>query len=157
MIEFYNPGKLYGDISIADLLSNNYSSKVRNKLIARAFKESGIIEKYGSGIKRVFDICNDHGVIPPKFEEIFNGFKVTLFKTKSNVTDNVTDNRTINILNKINLNNKISIDQLAEILKVTRRTIIRDLEILKNQNVIKRIGPDKGGYWEIIKLKVKEK
>lgn len=91
-IEFYNPGKLYGDITIADLLSNSYNSKVRNKLIARAFKETRIIEKYGSGIKRVFDICNDYGVIAPKFEEISNGFQVTLFKTKLNVTDNVGDN-----------------------------------------------------------------
>jgi ATP-dependent DNA helicase RecG len=67
-----------------------------------------------------------------------------------NVTDNVTDNRAINIIKEISLNNKISIDQLAEILKVTRRTVIRDLEILKTQNIIKRIGPDKGGYWEVI-------
>jgi len=43
-IEFFNPGKLFGDITIADLISNNYSSKVRNKLIARAFKEVGIIK-----------------------------------------------------------------------------------------------------------------
>jgi predicted HTH transcriptional regulator len=28
-------------------------------------------------------------------------------------------------------------------------TIIRDIEKLKKIGVIKRIGPDKGGYWEI--------
>jgi len=81
-IEFYNPGKLFGDITVKDLLANNYISKARNKLIARAFKEAGIIEKYGSGIKRVFDICKDHGVIPPIFEEVFNGFRVVLFKER---------------------------------------------------------------------------
>jgi len=43
------------------------------------------------------------------------------------VTENVTEKRIIIILNEINLNNKISIDQLAGILKVTRRTILRDL------------------------------
>jgi predicted HTH transcriptional regulator len=43
----------------------------------------------------------------------------------------------------------ISIDQLAEKLNVTRRTIIRDIEKLKKAGVIKRVGPDKGGYWEI--------
>ena len=84
-IEFYNPGKLYGDITLADLLSGNYSSKVRNKLIARAFKEAGIIEKYGSGIKRVLDICKDHGIIPPKFEEVFNGL-FSIFLLSSSLT-----------------------------------------------------------------------
>ena len=66
-----------------------------------------------------------------------------------NVTGNVTENRINGILNEINLNSKISIDRLAIILKVTRRTIIRDLDQLKKQKVLKRVGPDKGGHWEI--------
>ena len=36
-IEFYNPGKLYGGITVQDLLTGNYVSKSRNKLIAKAF------------------------------------------------------------------------------------------------------------------------
>ena len=47
-IEFLNPGNLYGGITVNDLLSGNYSSKTRNKLIAKAFKEIGLIERYGS-------------------------------------------------------------------------------------------------------------
>jgi ATP-dependent DNA helicase RecG len=46
-IEFFNPGKLYGGITIQDLLSDNYTSQCRNKLIANAFKETGLIERYG--------------------------------------------------------------------------------------------------------------
>lgn len=52
-IEFYNPGKLFGGINIQDLLSGNYTSKSRNKLIAKAFKEIGWIERYGSGILHI--------------------------------------------------------------------------------------------------------
>ncbi|SDB81117.1 ATP-dependent DNA helicase RecG [Williamwhitmania taraxaci] len=37
-IEFYNPGKLYGGITVDSLLSDNYISQTRNKLIAKAFK-----------------------------------------------------------------------------------------------------------------------
>ena len=83
-IEFFNPGKLFGGITIENLLSDNYTSQTRNKLIAKAFKETGLIEKYGTGIKRVMNICKTYGIIPPKFEEVFNGFKVTLFKEKLN-------------------------------------------------------------------------
>ena len=86
---------------IKDLLSDNYTSQTRNKLIAKAFKEVGIIEKYGSGIKRILDICEDYGIVKPKIEEVFNGFRVTLFKEKLNVVDKVTDKVTENQL-KIN-------------------------------------------------------
>ncbi|MBK7098436.1 MAG: putative DNA binding domain-containing protein [Sphingobacteriales bacterium] len=90
-IEFYNPGKLFGGITIADLLSGNYTSKSRNKLIAKTFKEIGLIERYGSGIHRIQKICEDYGVAPPVFEEIADGFKVTLFNEKLNITEQVTE------------------------------------------------------------------
>ena len=75
-IEFFNPGKLYGGITIQDLLSGNYTSQCRNKLIANACKEAGLIERYGSGIQRILNICKNYGVVPPVFEEIFNDASV---------------------------------------------------------------------------------
>lgn len=50
-IEFYNPGGLFGNLTIEELLSLNYKSQVRNKLIANAFKDIGKIEKYGTGME----------------------------------------------------------------------------------------------------------
>jgi predicted HTH transcriptional regulator len=38
---------------------------------------------------------------------------------------------------------------LAGILKVSTRTIRRDIEKLKNMNKLKRIGSEKSGYWKI--------
>ena len=83
-IEFFNPGKLYDDITIEKLQSGNYSSRTRNRAIAKAFKEAGIIERYGSGIARIKDECRLHGVIEPKFEEFVHGFRVTVYKDKIN-------------------------------------------------------------------------
>ena len=54
-IEFYNPGKLSGGLSVQQLLSSNYTSSIRNKQIATLFKNAGLIERYGSGIKRVLE------------------------------------------------------------------------------------------------------
>jgi len=39
---------------------------------------------------------------------------------------------------------------LAITLKVSTRTIRRDIEKLKNMNKLKRIGSEKTGYWKII-------
>jgi ATP-dependent DNA helicase RecG len=160
-IEFYNPGKLYGGITVQDLLSGNYASKSRNKLIAGAFKEAGIIERYGSGIMRVRKICKDYGIKEPDFSEIFNGFQVILYNEKIDVTDNVTDvtdnvtdvtdvtDRTKKILEIIVEDNQITISEIAKRMKVTKRTILRDIEKLKNDNLLERIGSEKGGYWKM--------
>lgn len=55
------------------------------------------------------------------------------------------------ILTQIELNNHITIKQLSELLSVTKRTIERSLKSLQDKGLLKRVGPAKGGYWEIIK------
>ncbi|MFO8084808.1 MAG: ATP-binding protein, partial [Desulfobacterales bacterium] len=79
-IEFFNPGKLHGDLTVEKLQSGDYSSRTRNRAVANIFKECGIIERYGSGIKRVQNACAQHGIPSPLFEEFQHGFKVTLLK-----------------------------------------------------------------------------
>ena len=39
---------------------------------------------------------------------------------------------------------------LAEYFQVNERTIRRDLKVLHSKGIIRRIGPDNGGHWEII-------
>ena len=43
----------------------------------------------------------------------------------------------------------ITTTDLARILHVTRRTIHRDIDLLKQQGLLTRIGPDKGGRWKV--------
>ncbi len=49
----------------------------------------------------------------------------------------------------IRLNKRISIDELSNKCNVGRETIKRDLNKLKSLNLIKRIGPAKGGHWKV--------
>jgi ATP-dependent DNA helicase RecG len=44
----------------------------------------------------------------------------------------------------------ITIERLAEHCGVTTRSIERNLKKLQQRNKIKRVGPDKGGHWEVI-------
>jgi len=157
-IEFFNPGRLTSGITVQDLLSGNYVSQCRNKLIARAFKEAGLTERYGSGINRILNICKNHGIVPPVFEEIFNGFRVILYKKKANVTEDVTVNVTEDVTVKrvealleiIRKNPSVTVNEMARRMKVNRRTILRDLERLKLEGKISRTGSDKYGYWDLI-------
>ena len=42
-----------------------------------------------------------------------------------------------------------SAQKLAEKFGVTEKTIKRDLQLLKQQNLITRVGADKNGYWKV--------
>jgi ATP-dependent DNA helicase RecG len=161
-IEFYNPGGLFGDLTLEELLRFNYSSQTRNKLIAQAFKEIGIIEKYGSGIKRIFTICKNYGIIPPEIIIKPNGFKVILYKEKIKVGDKVGDRVGDKVGDRLTENQKkivmwmqnnstISAHLLSEKVGISKRKIETNIKKLKELGYIKRIGSAKGGYWEIIK------
>lgn len=108
----------------------------------------------GSGIKRVLNICRDYGVIRPLFEEIFDGFRVTLFKANLNDTDRDTDHDTDRrlgmIISIVGENSKITTNELANKCAVSQITIKRDIEKLKAQNRLRRVGSEKGGHWEIV-------
>ena len=57
------------------------------------------------------------------------------------------------ILSAVEENPKITQKQLSEITGLTRRGIEWQLKQMKEKGIINRVGPDKGGHWEIIKNK----
>ena len=146
-IEFFNPGKLYDDITIEKLNSNNYSSRTRNRAIARAFKEAGIIEQYGSGIHRILDECKSHGIKAPVFEEFAHGFRVIVNKEKlQNKGGGV--NGGVNILKYIQDNQPVKSNQISADLDMAQRTIERYIKELKKQDKIEFKGSSRtGGYY----------
>ncbi len=56
----------------------------------------------------------------------------------------------LKILQEIKTNPRISAAKLAVIVGINERNIKKNLEKLKYKNKIIRIGPDHGGYWEVI-------
>ena len=64
----------------------------------------------------------------------------------SDVVDNVVEN----IFASISKNSTISTKKLAAMYSLSERQVQRIMTKLKEQGVIRRIGPDKGGHWEII-------
>jgi ATP-dependent DNA helicase RecG len=161
-IELYNPGALPDNISIQQLVDDAYVSQPRNKLIAEMFKESGFIEKYGSGIKRVITAFAEMNLPTPDFIATPSGFKVIAYgkarpkkigEAVENVPENVPENgseiRLNAIIKLIENRAEISMIDLSNILQVTHKTIKRDVEKLKAKGLLERVGPDKGGYWRV--------
>jgi len=80
-ITFYNPGGLYGGLTLSELKGDDYQAQSRNKLIAEAFYLTGDIEKYGSGFVRIRDEIASYPTMALSFEEKPVGFLVTLSYT----------------------------------------------------------------------------
>lgn len=74
-LEIENPGLLPFGIAVEDLTTG--ISRVRNRVIARTFKELGYIEQWGSGIGRILDEVGGAGLPTPMFEELGGRFRVT--------------------------------------------------------------------------------
>ena len=79
-IEVTNPGVLPFGITLEAALSG--VSKLRNRVIGRVFRELGLIEQWGSGMGRMITACQEAGLQSPRFEEIGNSFRVTLYNKR---------------------------------------------------------------------------
>ena len=77
-IEITSPGVLPKTLDIQDIKSGR--SEIRNKIIARFFKELRFIEEWGTGIRRIITSCKNAGLKEPDFIETGMHFKVVLYK-----------------------------------------------------------------------------
>ncbi|MGB9498868.1 MAG: ATP-binding protein [Dissulfuribacterales bacterium] len=145
-IEFFNPGGLPRGIRMQDILSGKIASNPRNKQIASIFKEAGIIEKYGSVIKRVRQTMTRAGVPDPIFETIADSFKVTLFPLNDSLSGGVSGG-VLELLEFINNNPGNNARQMQQQLGISQRTIERLLKKFRDQGKIEfRGAPKTGGY-----------
>lgn len=143
-------------------------SITRNPNIASLLQRANYIEKMGTGISRIINAMRGADLPLPEFE-VEGFFMVTLMRdsylkrqnddTDKNVTDvtdeNVTDvtDAELNlwILDIIKSNNSVSLTQISNIAKVTKRTVQRKINKLKEDGIITREGNSKTGRWVIIK------
>jgi ATP-dependent DNA helicase RecG len=81
---------------------------------------------------------------------------VVAMTTPTDGTVNNTVNDTVSglktedkILEIIKQDDKISYDDMADILEMSRRGIAKQIKKLQEEGRLRRVGPDKGGHWEV--------
>lgn len=158
-IMIWNAGHLPDQITL-ESLQGKHPSIPFNPLIASAFFRAGYIEAWGRGIEKINKECKKYGVESPAISIDFGGmqvvFKVDIsFEENLNklgeTSGNMSGKTSGKIINLINNNQRITIPELAEAINITERSIERNVQKLKKDGIIERIGSAKGGYWEIIK------
>ncbi|MBQ6158903.1 MAG: putative DNA binding domain-containing protein [Thermoguttaceae bacterium] len=162
-VEIQSPGGLFNGLTKEDMLSG--CSSIRNTLIAETFQKMRIVEKWGTGIRRVFELCREAGIPAPKYDVSDNFVNVTIrrVKAKKNVRKSsfIATGRkkrgadlpkelpsvaksTFLALRK---NSRATAEQLSRELGVSLRTVKEHIRVLKSAGMIQRVGGNKGGYW----------
>ena len=77
-LEVTSPGGLYNGLTYEEVMNGH--SKIRNKGIANIFSQMGLVEAWGSGIKRILNEAEEYGLPKPRFQEFDNMFRVELFR-----------------------------------------------------------------------------
>jgi ATP-dependent DNA helicase RecG len=76
-LEVQNPGMLPFGFTMNDLKAG--ISRVRNRIIARVFHELHLMEEWGSGYKRVIEVCRKNNYPEPEWIEYGTSMRVTFF------------------------------------------------------------------------------
>lgn len=166
-IEVENPGILLPGMTIEDMKSG--VSKIRNPVIARVFRELKLIEQWGSGVRNILHQSREMGLPEPLVQELGMRLRFTVFLARPIVLDKqqvgsrsgyqpglvdglvdglAESQRQILLL--ITETPHISKRELAERIGISTTAIDKNIKTLKNRGVLRRVGPDKGGYWEVV-------
>lgn len=165
-LEITNPGRLPFPLT-PETIKNPHGSYPYNLRIAQVLYLSTNLERWGTGVNRMIDLCREQGVPEPEY--VTDGYEVKIvFKKKSqedstenkdvNVGNNVVSDvvsssavqltdRQKEIIKMIKNNPLISIKQMSVVLSVVKRTVERDIADLHKKGVLGREGNTSAGKW----------
>jgi len=78
-IEIKSPGALLSTLTIKDLEELQGAHESRNVLIAKILRENDYMRELGEGIRRIFDLMQQHELRKPELYSNTTWFRVTLF------------------------------------------------------------------------------
>jgi len=171
LVNIVSPGGLPNGLTEADLLQGR--SEIRNRVLARVFRELGYIEHWGSGLQRIKQMCEAEKLATPEFLETNDFFDVKLYRPVieseggaiSGAIDHLSGaiedlggaieaneltERQQEILVLIQRNPKVSYRSLAEQLGINQSALQKHLNHLKDAGWLERVGGTRG-YWAIKK------
>lgn len=117
---------------------------------------SGLIEAWERGIEKMCAACKSHNAPESQYLVHSNDIMI-LFKASekylelanNKVTEKVTEKQ-FAIIELLRVSPNITQAQIASQIGISRHHVAINISKLKNMNLIRRIGSDRGGHWEII-------
>lgn len=151
-IWFFNPGELFGGLTI-EKLQTPHPSSTRNPLIAEMFFKAGLVEVHGSGIPQMMKSLENAGLPEPDFKEEFAGFSVYLLKNvydKEYLKSLGLNRSQIQAVSHIQEHGSLTMSDFLRISPgINERTLRRYLADLVDKKLIIAIGEKKGRSYEL--------
>jgi ATP-dependent DNA helicase RecG len=147
-IEISNPGNLPQGISISEI---GGLSIPRNPLIYELMRELGYVEAMGTGIARIRDEMRKTGLTEPKFEQIGNYFRVTLYAKMANRNPEKLTDRQRDAMRYLMEQDRITSTQYCKLFLVSFPTAVSDLNQMIKLGLVKKIGKTRGTYYVLAK------
>ena len=165
-MEIYSPGGMMDGRLIQQLNPLTVPSKRRNPLLADFFSRLGLMERRGSGMKKIIDSYKRfeelHNFHAPEFQSNASEFHVILWNLnfENEIIGEVTPNGTPlvqefvkasrQIYKLVSQNPQINAVQMADSMGLSARQVQKYLKRLQESGKITRVGGRKIGEWKII-------
>lgn len=151
-IEIISPGHLPNHLTVEKIRVGN--SNIRNPILV-SYVAKGLLPYHGlgSGIKRALSSWPDIGFSDDRDGCLFTATvqRHAPVNAPINAPVNALESSLqVQLLNLIRVTPHLSYDKLAVLTQKDRSTIMRNMAKLKVQGKIVRIGPAKGGQWQVI-------
>ena len=162
---FRNPGLLKLPV---EAIYRGGNSKARNPKIQNMLRMIGFGENVGSGFPQIIaawketnwgelQLLNKLDVDEVELILPVPSTKATSDTAPANAPANAPVNAPVKlnktqstIVKAMRNDNHITYEDLGTIVEVDRSTIRRNIAVLKEKGVIRRVGEDKNGYWEVL-------
>lgn len=164
------------DISRCDIL---VSRRYRNRRLGEYLKELDMTEGRSTGIPTIQNVLENNGspraTIITDEDRTFFRITIPCHEAAGNIIADIAHKdgtlkaskrsalksapetalesapeTALQIINEIKNNPNITLSEIAENIGVSRRWIATNIKHLQDKGIVKRVGPNKGGHWEII-------
>jgi len=152
-IEIWNTGNFPEGYEPKDFIEKENPSILRNPLIANTLYLSDDIEKWGSGLKRIYEECKREK-ITVEFKKMEYGFNIIFYRKNhaaQETTQETTQENSSQILKLLKEKPTITRKELSKKIGLSEDGIKYHLNKLKKEDKIKHVGSTKSGKWEVIK------
>jgi len=148
-IEIISPGHLPDNLTVAKIRAGN--SNIRNPILV-SYIAKGLLpyRGLGSGIKRAL---GDWPEIDFTDDRDGNLFIATIHRKASAEwveVESGSEKSSEKILALLKANPELAAREVADVLGITPRAVEKQISRLRDEGRIRRIGPARGGHWEVI-------
>jgi ATP-dependent DNA helicase RecG len=150
-VEISSPGPLAWGITVERLLSLR-ESRPWNPSLADVMFRRGLIEAWGVGVGRMFQLTADHGLYPPEIDSEPLTTRVTFTRpgfVPSRVLNGLTSDQ-ITVIRSLASTGEASVSTIVERVKRPRRTVQRTLETLAAAGKIELVHAGRYARWRIV-------